>query len=136
MLLYPKKIKYKKIRKGTLKRFNYKTFKVKFGSIGLKSLESGVISARNIEAARQSISRKIKRKGKLWTRIFPHTPITAKSLGARMGKGKGSFQNWSVKVKGGNMLFELCGVPANLAIKAFQTGGAKLPVKTAVTFYI
>jgi len=136
MLLYPKKIKYKKIRKGKMKFFDYKTNKIKFGSVGLKAIESGTISSRNIEAARQSISRKIKRNGKLWVRIFPHTPMTAKSLGARMGKGKGSFQNWSTKVKGGSMLFELCGISKNAAIKAFKTGGAKLPIKTTITYYI
>lgn len=136
MLLSPKKIKYKKIRKSRLKQFEYKSNKIKFGTVGLKSLESGTISSKNIEAARRSINRKIKRKGKLWTRIFPHTPIMSKSLGSRMGKGKGSINNWSIKIKGGSLLFELCGIQKNQAKNALITGGAKLPVKTQVEYFV
>jgi large subunit ribosomal protein L16 len=76
--------------------------------------------------------RKIKRKGKLWIKIFPTTPITAKPTEVRMGKGKGAVSHWAVKVGGGRVLFELCGVSTNTAIAAFKTGGAKLPIKTAV----
>ena len=87
MFLQPKKSKYKKIRKGTLPKLTYKSNKLKFGTIGLKSLEAGTISARQLEAARQSITRKIERKGKLWVRIFPSLPITSKPNEVRMGKG-------------------------------------------------
>jgi large subunit ribosomal protein L16 len=132
MFLQPKRSKYKKVRKGTLPKLEYRSTKLRFGTIGLKALESGTISARQIEAARQSIMRKIKRKGKLWIKIFPTTPITAKPTEVRMGKGKGAVSHWAVKVGGGRVLFELCGVSTNTAIAAFRTGGAKLPIKTAV----
>ena len=108
----------------------YKTNTLKFGTIGLKTAESGTISARQLEAARQSITRKIERKGKLWLRVFPDIPITAKPNEVRMGKGKGPVSHWGVKVGGGCILFELCGVNRQVAISAFKTGGAKLPIKT------
>jgi len=132
MLLQPKKFKYKKTRKGTLSFLNFRSNSLKFGTIGLKATESGFISARNIEAARQAINRRLKRKGKLWIRVFPHTPITSRSIGARMGKGKGPVSQYSAKVSGGTLLFELCGVTLSSAKAAFQTGGAKLPLKTKV----
>ena len=132
MFLQPKRSKYKKLKKGKLKKFTFKNNKLIFGTIGLKSIESGIISARHIEAARQAIVRKIKRKGKLWIRIFPHYPVTKKPTEVRMGKGKGSLSYWASKIQGGTILFELCGVPLNVAIAAFKTGGAKLPLKTIV----
>ena len=132
MFLQPKKSKFKKLRKGTLKFLNFKSNQLKFGTIGLKTIEAGVISSRQIEAARQSIMRKINRKGKLWIRIFPSIPITKKPTEVRMGKGKGSVSFWSAKVSGGSIIFELCGVNKSIAISAFRTGGAKLPVKTIV----
>lgn len=134
MFLQPKRSKYKKVRKGVLPKLEHRSTKLQFGTIGMKALESGTISARQIEAARQSITRKIKRKGKLWIRIFPTLPITSKPTEVRMGKGKGPVDHWAVKVGGGKVLFELCGVNTNIAIAAFKTGGAKLPVRTAV-FY-
>ncbi len=132
MFLQPKKSKFKKVRKGTLPYLNFKSNKLKFGTIGLKAAESGTISSRQIEAARQSIMRKINRKGKLWIRIFPSIPVTQKPAEVRMGKGKGSVSFWSAKVSGGSLIFELCGVNKNIAISAFRTGGAKLPIKTLV----
>jgi large subunit ribosomal protein L16 len=132
MLLQPKKSKYKKIRKGKLPKLEFRANQLKFGTIGLKAAESGTINARQIEAARQAITRKIKRKGKVWIRIFPSLPITSKPTEVRMGKGKGSVSHWATKVGGGTVLFELCGVTLNVAITAFQTGGAKLPIKTKV----
>lgn len=132
MFLQPKKSKFKKVRKGTLPYLNFKSNQLKFGTIGLKAAESGTISSRQIEAARQSIMRKINRKGKLWIRIFPSIPITQKPAEVRMGKGKGSVNFWSAKVSGGSLIFELCGVNKNTAISAFRTGGAKLPIKTLV----
>ena len=128
----PKKIKYKKTKKGKLVKFEFKTNNLKFGTIGLKSIESGLISSAQLEAARQAITRKIKRKGKIWIRIFPYVPITSKPTGVRMGKGKGQLSHWSAKVRGGTVLFEVCGVNENIVISALKTGGAKLPIKTKI----
>lgn len=132
MFLQPKRSKYKKVRKGTLPNLEFKSNKLQFGTIGLKTAESGLITARQIEAARQCISRKINRKGKLWIRIYPNLPITAKPIEVRMGKGKGAVSFWAAKVGGGAVIFELCGVTKNTAISAFKTGGAKLPLKTII----
>ncbi len=132
MFLQPKKSKYSKIRKGKLKKFDFRQNSLKFGTIGLKALESGTVSARQIEAARQAIVRKIKRKGKLWIKIFPHLPVTNKPTEVRMGKGKGAVKYWASQVRRGTILFELCGVDIKNATLAFKTGSAKLPVKTKV----
>lgn len=132
MFLQPKKSKFKKVKKGKLSFLNFRSNKLKFGTIGLKSAESGTVSARQIEAARQSIMRKISRKGKLWIRVFPSIPVTRKPTEVRMGKGKGSVSFWASKVSGGSIIFELCGVSKNTAISAFKTGGAKLPIKTLI----
>ena len=132
MFLQPKRSKYKKVRRGTILKLEFKSNKLQFGTIGLKAIESGAISSRQIESARQAINRKIKRKGKLWIRIFPTIPVTAKPTEVRMGKGKGSVDHWVAKVAGGAILFELCGVTQNTAISAFKTGGAKLPIKTKI----
>ena len=132
MFLQPKRSKYKKIRKGTILKLEFRSNKLQFGTIGLKSIESGVISSRQIEAARQAINRKIKRKGKLWIRVFPSLPITSKPTEVRMGKGKGSVSHWVSKIASGAILFELCGVTQSTAVSAFRTGGAKLPLKTKI----
>ena len=132
MFLQPKKVKYKKIKKGKLSKFEFKSNQLKFGSIGLKAGESGVISARQIESARQAIVRKIKRKGKFWIRIFPMLPITKKPTEVRMGKGTGSVSHWAIRVRGGTVIFEMCGINSNIAITAFKTGGAKLPIRTII----
>jgi large subunit ribosomal protein L16 len=131
MFLQPKKNKYKKIKKGKLPKWDFKKNKLKFGTVGLKAVNSAVISARQIEASRQAISRKIKKKGKIWIRIFPDFPITSKPISSRMGKGKGSLSHWGVKVKSGTILFEICGVKDNKIVEAaLKTGSAKLPIKT------
>jgi large subunit ribosomal protein L16 len=135
MFLQPKKQKYKKAHKNRLKHLNYKSNKIVFGHIALQSCESGVISAKQIEAARQSINRKIKRKGKVWIRVFPHLPITKKPAEVRMGKGKGSVAYWAAKVKAGTILFEICGPTVKKSIAAFNTGGAKLPIKTKIILF-
>jgi large subunit ribosomal protein L16 len=132
MFSQPNKIKFSKVRKGRLGRLNFKSNSLKFGDTGLKSVESGTISFRQLESARQAISRKIKRGGKLWLRIYPTLPITSKPLEVRMGKGKGNVDYWSARVKGGTVLFELCGIRFDLAKLAFKTGSAKLSVKTKV----
>lgn len=128
----PKKTKYKKTKKGKLVRLEFKSNKLKFGTIGLKAAESGILNSKQIEAARQAIVRKIKRKGKIWIRIFPDLSITSKPTGVRMGKGKGQISHWGARVRGGTVLFEICGVNINNVILALKTGGAKLPIKTKI----
>jgi large subunit ribosomal protein L16 len=132
MLNGPKKIKYKKTKKGKLVNLEFKLNTLKFGTIGLKAAEAGIINYRQIEAARQAIVRKIKRKGKIWIRIFPDLPITSKPTGVRMGKGKGQFSHWGARVRGGTVLFEICGVNLTTVFNAFKTGGSKLPIKTKI----
>ena len=133
MILRPKESKFKKTRKRRPNvKLEFKNNKLVFGSIGLKSLVNGVITSRQIEAARQTITRKIKRKGKVWIRIFPHIPVTAKPLESRMGKGKGSVSHWCAFVNVGTTLFEICGVPKHIAIGALKSGSNKLPLKTRI----
>jgi large subunit ribosomal protein L16 len=132
MLLQPSRTKFRKIRKGRLKRLNFKSNTLKFGTVGLKSMESGFISGKQLEAARQAISRRISRNGKLWLRVQPTLSITSKPLEVRMGKGKGNVDYWATRVKGGTVLFELCGIKLDVASQAFKTGAAKLSVKTKV----
>jgi large subunit ribosomal protein L16 len=132
MLNGPKRVKFKKTKKGVLGKLEYKANNLNFGTIGLKAVESGIISSRQIEAARQAIVRKIKRKGKVWIRIFPYLPVTAKSTGVRMGKGKGKISHWGARVRGGEVLFEICGINFNTVFGALKTGGAKLPIKTRI----
>lgn len=132
MFLQPKKTKYKKTRKGRLKKLEFKANTLRFGEFGLKALVSGMLTARQIESARIAIARKIKRKGKIWINIFPNLPITAKPSESRMGKGGGAISHWVAKVKGGTTLFEVCGVPIHIAIEALKSGSKKLPMKTMV----
>ena len=132
MLNGPKQIKFKKTKKGKLKKLEFKSNKLIFGTIGLKAAESGIISYKQIEAARQAITRKIKRKGKIFIRIFPDLPITAKPTGVRMGRGKGQISYWGARVRGGSVLFEICGINVITATLALKTGGAKLPIKTKI----
>ena len=133
MFLQPKRTKYKKTKKGKLNKLEYKTNKLKFGTVGLKAVNSAMVTARQLEASRQAISRKIKKKGKLWIRAFPDIPITSKSVASRMGKGKGAISHWGIRVKGGSIIFEICGIKdSNLIKNALRTGGAKLPLKTKI----
>jgi len=132
MFLQPRKIKYKKTRKGKLKKLEFKANVIRFGEFGLKSQMAGLISARQIEAARQTIARKIKRKGKIWICIFPDLPISAKPTESRMGKGKGAVSHWVARVQGGTTLFEVCGIPKHIATEALIAGSKKLPVKTKI----
>lgn len=132
MFLQPRKTKYKKTRKGTLKKLEFKANSIKFGELGLKAKVSGMISARQIEAARRAIARKIKRKGKIWICIFPDLPITSKPTESRMGKGKGAVSHWVARVRGGTTLFEICGIPNHIAIEALKSGSKKLPIKTKI----
>ena len=132
MFLQPRKTKYKKVRKGKLQRFEFKSNSIKFGDLGLKTKTSGTINARQLESARRAIVKKTKRKGKLWIRIFPDLPITNKPTESRMGKGKGSVSYWVSRVGAGTTIFELCGLPEHIAIEALKSAGKKLPLKTKI----
>jgi large subunit ribosomal protein L16 len=132
MLNGPRQTKYKKTKKGKLVKLEFKANKLTFGNVGLKAAESGIINSKQIEAARQAIVRKIKRKGKVWIKIFPDLPITSKPTGIRMGKGKGAVSHWGARVRGGTVLFEICGVSFSTVLLALRTGGAKLPIKTKI----
>ena len=129
-MLQPKRTKYRKQQKGTLKGLAYKGSRVDFGSFGLKSLDGGRITNRQIEAARIAMTRYMKREGKVWIRIFPDKPITAKPQEVRMGKGKGALDHWVAEIKPGRILFELDGVPIEVAQEALRLAAQKLPVKT------
>lgn len=129
-MLQPKKTKFRKQFKGRNRGLATSGADVNFGEYGLKTTERARITARQIEAARRSISRHIKRGGKLWIRIFPDKPITKKPLEVRQGKGKGPVEYWVALVQPGRMLFEMEGVAESLAREAFALAAAKLPVKT------
>ena len=133
MFLQPKNLKkLKKTRKGKIQKLEFKSNNLKFGVIGIKAATSGIITARQIEAARQAITRKTKRKGKIWIRVFPDLPVTSKPREARMGKGKGAISFWAARVRGGTVLFEICGIKENIASDALRLGGNKLPIKTSI----
>ena len=134
MNFQPRKTKFKKTKKGRLSKFNFKSNKLQFGHIGLKVIESGLITSKQIESARQAINRKIKRKGKVWIRIFPSISVTSKPAAVRMGKGKGSVSHWVSKVGSGTVILEMCGVSSYLSKSALRTGSAKLPIKTKVIY--
>lgn len=132
MFLQPKKSKYKKHRKIKLNKFNFKSNKLIFGTIGLQAIESGTITSRQLEASRQAINRRLKRKGKIWIRIFPSIPVTSKPTEVRMGKGKGNVSYWVAKVSAGSIIFEICNKSISNSLRALRTGNAKLPLKTQV----
>jgi len=129
-MLLPKKMKYRKVRKGknegNATRGNY----VAFGDYGLQSQDNNDITSRQIEASRQAMTRHIKRGGKIWIRIFPHTPRTRKPQDVKMGSGKGNPEFYVAKVKSGTVLFEMKGVEESVAREAMRLAGHKLPVKT------
>ncbi len=129
-MLQPKRTKYRKQQKGRIKGLAWKGSSVSFGSFGLKSMESGRITNRQIEAARIAMTRYMKREGKVWIRIFPDKPITAKPQEVRMGKGKGALDHWVAVVKPGTIMFELDGVPMEVAHEALRLAAQKLPVST------
>jgi large subunit ribosomal protein L16 len=129
-MLQPKRTKYRKQMKLDNRGLAHSGSKVSFGEFGLKSVERGRLTARQIEAARRTISRHVKRGGKIWIRIFPDKPISKKPLEVRMGSGKGSVEYWIAQVKPGTMLYELEGVSEELAREAFRLAAAKLPLKT------
>lgn len=131
-MLAPKKTKYRKQFKGRNRGVAKRGTTVAFGEFGLKALGHARITGRQIEAARRSIARHVKRGGKLFIRIFPDKPITKKPLEVRQGKGKGSVEYWVALVQPGRVLFEIEGIPPEMAKEAFTLAAAKLPVKTAI----
>ncbi len=129
-MMQPKRTKYRKQQKGHNRGLAQNGNKVSFGEFGLKSVERGAITARQIEAARRVITRYVKRGGKMWIRIFPDVPVTRKPLEVRMGSGKGNVEWWVAKIQPGKMLYELEGVTEAEAREAFRLAAAKLCVKT------
>jgi len=129
-MLVPKRVKHRKVMKGKMRGKAYRGSTLHFGDYGLKALESGWITNRQIEAARVAIMRKVKRGGKLWINIFPDKPITKKPPETRMGGGKGNPEGWVAVIKPGKILFEIEGVEGDLAREAFLRASHKLPLKT------
>ena len=131
-MLAPRKVKYRKPQKGRMKGMSVRGSHVAFGTFGLKALEPGWITSRQIEAARIVLSRSIKKVGKVWIRIFPHKAITKKPAETRMGKGKGSPEYWVAVVKPGRILFEIDGIDFEQAQEAFRKCSNKLPIKEKI----
>ena len=129
-MLEPKKIKYRRHHRGKRRGMATRGSNVAFGTYGLKAMEAGWITARQIEASRIVISRIVRKLGKMWIRIFPDKPVTAKPAETRMGKGKGALEYWVASVKPGRILFEIEGVDRAMAEEAFRNAGHKLPIKT------
>ena len=129
-MLMPKRVKHRKEQRGRMKGTASRGNSVKFGEYGLQALEPSWITARQIEAARIALTRKIKRGGKVWLNVFPAKPISQKPLETRMGKGKGEPEKWVATVRPGKVMFELEGVPEELAREAFRLASHKLPIRT------
>ena len=130
-MLQPKRTKFRKTMKGRNRGLAHRGSKVSFGEYGLKATGRGRITARQIEAARRAMTRHIKRGGKIWIRVFPDKPITNKPLEVRMGKGKGNVEYWVAQIKPGKVLYEMEGVPEEIAREAFLLAARKLPVRTS-----
>jgi large subunit ribosomal protein L16 len=129
-MLQPKRTKFRKVQKGRNRGLALRGSNVSFGEFALKAVERGRITARQIEAARRAMTRKVKRGGKIWIRLFPDKPITEKPLEVRQGKGKGNVEYWVAEIKPGKVLYEMEGVSEELAREAFRLAAAKLPIKT------
>ncbi len=129
-MLQPKRTKFRKTQKGRIKGLAYRGSDITAGSFGLKTLDEGFITSRQIEAARIALTRYMKREGKVWIRIFPDKPVTSKPAEVRMGKGKGAPSHWVAVVKPGRIMFEAEGVPVAVAKEALRLAAQKLPVKT------
>ncbi|KHF25435.1 MULTISPECIES: 50S ribosomal protein L16 [sulfur-oxidizing symbionts] len=132
-MLQPKRTKFRKVQKGRNRGLAQSGSKVSFGEYGLKATGRGRITSRQIEAARRTITRTVKRGGKLYIRVFPDKPITKKPLEVRMGKGKGNVEYWVAQIQPGRMLYEIEGVTEELAREAFKLAAAKLPIATSFT---
>lgn len=131
-MLSPKRTKFRKAHKGRIHGNAKGGTTLNFGGFGLKALEPGRITARQIEAARRAMTRHIRRQGNVWIRIFPDVPVSSKPAEVRMGKGKGSTDYWACKVKPGRVMFEMDGVEGETARRAFELAAAKLPIKCKV----
>jgi large subunit ribosomal protein L16 len=131
-MMSPKKTKYRKQFKGRIHGFSKAGFALNFGSHGLKSIEPERVTARQIEAARRAITRQMKRQGRVWIRVFPDVPVTTKPAEVRMGSGKGAVEYWAARVAPGRIMFEVDGVPDDIAREALRLGAAKLPVRTRI----
>ena len=131
-MLMPKKVKHRKIHRGRLKGMAQRGSTIAFGECAIKALERCRINSRQIEAARISITRKVRRGGKLWIRVFPDQPFTRKPAETRQGKGKGNPEGFEALVRPGRILFEIAGVDKELAMSALKAAASKLPVKTKV----
>ncbi|GAX86896.1 large subunit ribosomal protein L16 [Lebetimonas natsushimae] len=131
-MLMPKRTKYRKQQKGRNRGKAYRGNSLAFGTYGLKAIELGRINSRQIEAGRVALTRTMKRTGKVWIRVFPDKPLTSKPVGVRMGKGKGSVEEWVMNIKPGRIIFELTGVDNDTAIRALTLAAAKLPFKTKI----
>jgi len=129
-MLQPKRTKFRKAHKGRIRGVAKGGTDLNFGAYGMKATEGGRVTARQIEAARRSITRHLKRAGRVWIRIFPDKPVSEKPAEVRMGKGKGSVEYWVCPVKPGRIMFEIEGVPSELAQEALRRAAAKLPVST------
>ena len=128
-MLLPKKVKYRRVHRGRRRGLSRGQTEVQFGDFGIKALEAGWITNRQIEAARIAMTRKIKRGGKVWINLFPDKPVTQKPAETRMGSGKGSPEHWVAVVKPGRVMFELAGVPEPLAREAMRLAAQKLPIR-------
>ena len=131
-MLSPRKVKYRKQFKGRMRGISHRGSDISFGEYALKAVECGRMSSAHIEAARVAINRKIKRGGKMWIRVFPDKPVTKKPAETRMGKGKGSPEYWVAVIRPGKILYELSGVPEDLAMEALRLASFKLPFATKV----
>jgi large subunit ribosomal protein L16 len=131
-MLQPKRTKYRKAQKGRNRGLAHRGGTIAFGSFGLKSLEAGRLTSRQIEAARIAMTRYMKREGKVWIRVFPDKPITAKPLEVRMGKGKGALDHYVAVIRPGRILFEMDGVPLEVAQEGLRLAAQKLPVLTKI----
>jgi len=131
-MLMPKKVRHRKVQRGRMRGYAKGGTAVTFGDYGIQALEPGWITNRQIEAARVAMTRKIKRGGKVWINIFPDKPVTKKPAETRMGSGKGNPEGWVAVVKPGRVLFELAGVPEDLAKDAMRLAGHKLPIRTKI----
>lgn len=131
-MLQPKRTKFRKAHKGRIHGNAKGGFTLNFGSYGLKAIQPERVTARQIEATRRAITRHMKRAGRVWIRVFPDLPVSKKPTEVRMGKGKGSPEYWVAKVKPGRIMFEIDGVPDDVAREALRLGAAKLPIKTKI----
>ena len=131
-MLAPKRTKFRKAHKGRIKGNAKGATTLTFGSYGLKALSPGRVTARQIEASRRAITRHMRRSGRVWIRVFPDVPVTQKPAEVRQGKGKGTVEYWAARVKPGRIMFEVDGVPKEIATVALELAAAKLPVQTRV----